>query len=159
MDTSLFIEFLRELDNLQMFSLCKEFDDLTLEEKEAKVESSSTSIPGSFHSQFISEHLQRPFFEVPRYLIDSLCSLSPSQSSSSPSIPWDNLTMGISYHFIPGQNERIHQEINLPGCLFYQILLVCLIIQAKPYLFSILILLPGPVYVIWSPLRFIKKCY
>lgn len=118
--------FLSEIDNLQMFSLCKDFDELSLEDDRGCSQSSSTSclsssstscVPPSSYgyrsiidrflrssthshslwSKSISEQLRAPFIEFPR----------------NSSMSYD-LLMGIGFRFLPGQTNFIQHDFNLP---------------------------------------------
>lgn len=112
--------FLKEIENLQMFALCKDFEELSLED-ETGPSSSSTSIAqpssygyrGTFHrflrswthspwGQSINEQLRAPFIELPRPFLDS----SPFQSY--------NVHMAFGFRFLPGQFGFLQQELTLP---------------------------------------------
>lgn len=123
--------FLNEIENnLEMFSLCKDFDKLTLEDDTGCSSSSSTSqvLPSSsstsqvqpssygyrdaihrflhswtyssLWSQSISEKLRAPFIELPQHLMESFQSY--------------NIRMGLGFRFLPGQPQFLIQELKLP---------------------------------------------
>ena len=115
--------FLYEIENLQMFALCKDFDDLSLEDNTGGSSSSSSStslVPpssygyrGTFHrfirswthslwSQSINEQLRAPFIELPRHFMDS--SLFQSY----------DIRMVFGFRFLPGQSQFLIQELKLP---------------------------------------------
>lgn len=115
--------FLNEIENLQMFALCKDFDELSLEDNTGGSSSSSSSTSlvqpssygyrGTFHpflrswahslwSQSIIEQLRAPFIELPRHFMDS----SSFQSY--------DIRMGFGFRFLPGQSQFLTQELKLP---------------------------------------------
>lgn len=116
------LDFLSEIENLQIFSLCKDFDELSLEDKTGPSSSSSSSTslvqPSSYgatihrflrsktNSQWshsISELLRAPFIEVPRNLMES---------SSFKSY---DICMGFGLRFSPGHfDEFILHNLKLP---------------------------------------------
>lgn len=120
---------LSEIDNWQVFTLCKEFHKLSLDESGSSSEecgssssssSSSTSlvkpssysygaIPRFLHcfthshwSQSIIKQLRAPFIEISRNYMDS--SLFQSY----------DIRMGLGFRFLPGQDEFIINELKLP---------------------------------------------
>jgi len=121
MENKEWYRFLYEIENLQMFALCKDFDDLSLEEGGSSSSSSSTSLVppssygyrGTFHrclrswthslwSQSIIKQLRAPFIELPRNLMDS----SSFQSY--------DIRIGLGFRFHPGQSEFLMQNLKLP---------------------------------------------
>lgn len=113
-------DFLSEIENLQMFALCKNFDALSLEDDTGGSSSSSSSTRnvqpssyGTFHpllrswthslwwNQSIIEQLRAPFIDLPRHLLDS-------------SFQSYNILMGLGFRFLPGQSEFLNQELKLP---------------------------------------------
>lgn len=119
MDKECVYTFLSEIENLQMFALCKDFDKLSLKDDIGPSQSSTSCVPSSsygyrciidrfLHSRThslwcksIIEQLRAPFIEFPRNLL----------SSKS----YDNdIKMGIGFRFLPGQTEFLNQEFHLP---------------------------------------------
>lgn len=114
-------KFLNEIDNLQMFSLCKDFEELSLEDKTGGSSSSSTALVQSssygyrdtFHRFLrscqnsllrpsIIEKVRAPFIDLPRHLIDS----SSFQSY--------DIIIGLGFRFHPGQSQFLLHELKLP---------------------------------------------
>lgn len=107
MNKKSWFRFLYEIDNLQMFALCKDFDELSLQDDRVGSSSSSTSLVqpssygyrGSFLPFFRSltpswsrpfiEQLRAPFIEFPRHLMES-------------SFQSYDIRMGIGFRFLPG---------------------------------------------------------
>lgn len=123
MDKNTWYRFLYEIENLQMFALCNDFDELSLEDKTGSSSSSSSStsqvLPSSYgyrgtihrflrsltHSllgQSISKQLRAPFIEIPRHYMDS----SSLQSY--------DVRIAIGYRFLPGQSQFLEHELQLP---------------------------------------------
>lgn len=116
-----FKDILSEIENLQVFALCKEFDELSLEDNTggsssssstSQVQPSSYGYRGTFHSflrswthslwnQPIIEQLRAPFMDLPRHFIES-------------SFQSYNILMGLGFRFLPGQSEFLHHELMLP---------------------------------------------
>lgn len=129
MDSS-FIRFLSEIENHQMFLLCKEFDNLSLEDNTVGSSSSSSSVlqpssssvvqPSSYYgyrsiidrflhssrqsiwSQHLIEQTRAPIIEVPHNILSS--SLFNSY----------NIRMGLGFRFLPGQSQMLLKELRLP---------------------------------------------
>lgn len=121
MDKKSWYHLLNEIENLQMFSLCKDFDELTLEDNNGRssslsstsqVQTSSYGYRGTFHrflrcwrhsilSPSIIEKIRAPFIAIPRHFMD----LS--------SFPYD-ISMGFGFRFLPGQSQFLAQELQLP---------------------------------------------
>lgn len=114
-------KFLNDFDNLQIFALCKDFDNLSLDNNTEGSSSTSLAQPSSnenrsqyinllhslSHSLFsksISVKLQVPFIEFPRHFIDSL------------SFKDYDISMNFCYRFQPGHNEFIFNEFKFPKC-------------------------------------------
>ena len=113
-----FNDFLNEVENLQIFSLCKDFDNLSLDDKTG--ESSSTSLvksgyrstfrhflrscKNSLLSKSIIEKVQAPFIEFPRHFMDSL------------SFESYNLYINLGFRFHPGQSNFLLHELKFPNC-------------------------------------------
>lgn len=130
MDSSCWIRFLSEIENLQMFSLCKEFDNLSLEDNTVGSSSSSSSVvqptsssvvqPSSYYgyrsminrflhscrhslwSKHLIEQIRAPIIEVPHRILSS--SLFDSY----------NIRMGLGFRFVPGQSQFLLKELQLP---------------------------------------------
>src|SRR5436189_1390849 len=124
-----FYRFLYEIEkeNLEMFSLCNSFNNLSLEDNTGSSSSSSSSSSstrfqpssaysygGVFHrflrrwthslsSQSINTQLRAPFVELPRNMIEN-----PSGQS------FDNIMMFLGFRFLPGQPHFLSQELTLP---------------------------------------------
>ncbi len=117
MDSLSWIQFLSEIENLQMFSLCKEFDNLSLEDNTEGSSSSSSSVvqPSSYYgyrsminrflhssrhslwSKHLAEQIRAPIIEVPHRILSS--SLFDSY----------NIRMGLGFRFVPGQSRFLIQ--------------------------------------------------
>lgn len=118
------LSFLKEVENLDIFSLCNEFDKLSLKDNTgASSSSSSTSQslvqPSSYdyrdtllrflrsytHShrcQSIINQLRAPFIELPRHYMDS-------------SFKSYDINMGFGFRFLPGLSQFLLQELKMPG--------------------------------------------
>lgn len=119
------IRFLSEIENLQMFTLCKEFDNLSLEDNTVGSSSSSSSVvhsvvqPSSYGyrsminrflhssrhslwSKHLIEQIRAPIIEVPHGILSS--SLFGSY----------NIHMGLGFRFVPGQSRFLLNELQLP---------------------------------------------
>jgi hypothetical protein len=117
MNYEFFHNFLSEMENLQMFALCKDFDELTLEDGGSSSSSSTTdrrTQPLSYRtsilhllrnwknsvlSHSVIEKLGAPFIEIPRNLMD---------------LSSYNITMGLGFRFLPGQTDFLLKEFSLP---------------------------------------------
>ena len=119
------VTFLSEVENLQMFALCKDFKNLSLEDDTVGSSSSSSSSSKSIvqpysygyrctfnsllrswtHSlwgQSMIKQLRAPFIELPRRFMDSL----PFQSY--------DICIGFGFRFLPGQQQYLLKELKLP---------------------------------------------
>lgn len=113
MNSRSWLNFLHEIENLQMFALCKDFDELSLEDNRSTNQVSPSGYRGNierfcrywthdiFSMTFI-EQLRAPFKEVPRGLMDSFQSY--------------NIRMSLGFRFLPGQPQFLIQELKLPEC-------------------------------------------
>lgn len=115
MDKNAWYNFLYEIENLQVFALCKDFDKLSLEDGGASTSQEkppSYGSRGSFHRfirswtpslwcQSITEKVRAPFIELPRYLMDS----SPFRSY--------DIKMELGFRFLPGQHDLLNLEKDL----------------------------------------------
>lgn len=122
MENPSWYNFLKEIENLQMFALCKDFEELSLEDdtgssssstSTSQVQPSSYGYRGTIHrflrswthslwSHSISEKLRAPFIEIPRHFMDS----SPFESY--------DIRLGLGFRFLPGQPEFLFQNLMLP---------------------------------------------
>lgn len=122
--------FLCEIENLQMFSLCNDFDKLSLDDKIGGSSSTSTSNTTSSTgivkrssytnrdvynrivencrltviNRAIMEKTHAPFIDIPLSLLNSI---------SYPAEAYD-IKMGLGFRFLPGQSEFMLQELKLP---------------------------------------------
>ena len=106
------LSLIKDIENLDIFSLCNEFNKLSLEDKtggSSSSSSTSTSLVqpssygyretllrrGSTHDnrcQSIINQLRAPFIELPRHYID--CSFQSY-----------DIYMGFGFRFLPGQSQ------------------------------------------------------
>ena len=106
MNSRFWLNFLHEIENLQMFALCKDFDELSLEDDRSKSGYRGNSDRFSRYwthdiwSVTLIEQLRAPFKEVPRGLMDSFQSY--------------NIRMSLGFRFLPGQLQFLTQELKLP---------------------------------------------
>lgn len=109
-------DFLEEINNLQMSALCKDFEALSLENRgslsyTSLVQNMSDGYRERFlHccrssplSQSFIEVLRAYFIDIPRTFLDSL-KLKKS----------DNLRMCFCFRYKPGQDQYIHDDLQLP---------------------------------------------
>lgn len=115
------LSFNKEIEYLDIFSLCNEFDKLSLKDNtgssssstsKSLVQSSSYSyrdtllsfLRGSTHyqrCQSLINQLRAPFIELPRHYIDS-------------SFKSYDIQMGFGFRFLPGQSQLLLQELKMP---------------------------------------------
>lgn len=125
MEIRTWYRFLSEIENLQMFSLCKDFDKLSLEDNTGGSSSSSSSLyssrslvfPSSYGyrgminsfldscthslwSKHLIEQIRAPIIELPRNILSSFESY--------------DIRMGLGFRFLPGQCQFLTQELRLP---------------------------------------------
>ena len=129
LDKNALLNFNKEMENLQIFSLCKEFDELSLSEKEEKIPNDIG--PSSSYPKMLqySASVLRPLSTS--YHALNLHSFTPSLS------PWlqafiENLRapfvdlphhlfqeydikMGIGFRFLPGQSDFLFNELKFPS--------------------------------------------
>jgi hypothetical protein len=126
--------FCAELENCDLFSLCHDFEKLSLNESESispkKCESSSRDVLSSYEKLKYNElvntfndklwgkalmsQLRMPFMSIPRHFI--VHSLQPAILGLSKLFPphdMHDLKVALGFRFLPGQSSFLNHELNL----------------------------------------------
>lgn len=114
MNSKIIYNIIKEIEKLSIFFLCKQFDDLSLDDVGSSSNSSNVGSSGgninsflrsrihSLWSTSINEQLRAPFIELPRNIINEL------------SLQSYEISMGLGFRFLPGQTDFLGYDLTLP---------------------------------------------
>lgn len=107
--------FLQDVESLQIFALCKDFDELSLEDNNSRSISNTSpytynaiihsflrSCTQSIWNRAFCERIRAPFLEFPRHFMDL------------PAFKSYEIRMALGFRFLPDQKEYLFHELTLP---------------------------------------------